>query len=267
MAKLFRKFAICYEQRRYRLNSSSRCPGSHRLRPPVLVTGLLALLLAACFGPDTPSFRDNVLIQCDQRTVTRGQFERAFEAARIAYSDDRSADRQIIADARLRLLNQMTEEIVIDRRAQDLGIVLDDQEMEAAITDIKADYPPGEFEQMLLESAISFALWKDRLRIRLLMQKVVDVDVAQALSITPQEIQAYYKAHETEFAVDDETAPQPDLTRHIVERLRRQKVEARYPQWIAALNEQYQLSINWDLWNQLQPDGTESSRRPKDESP
>ena len=42
---------------------------------------------------------------------------------------------------------------------------------------------------------------------------------------------------------------------------------ATYPQWVAELSKQYQLTINWELWNQFQPAGTESDSRPKDESP
>jgi hypothetical protein len=265
MDKIFERFAVCYEQTRASLRPRrAATPCGWGLGPAL---GLLALLLTACFGPDAPSSQDTVLIRCDQRTVTRAQFDRAFEAARIAYSDDRSVDDRVIAAARLRLLNQMSEEVIIDRRAQELGVVLDETEVEAAIAAIKADYPPGEFEQMLLESAISFALWKDRLQARLLMQKVVDMDLDQTQDISPREIQAYYRDHEAEFAVDDQAAPQADLTRHIVERLRRQKVEKRYPHWMAELRERYQLTINWEQWDQFQPAGTESASRPEEDAP
>ena len=90
-----------------------------------------------CSGPDKSSQQNAVLIRTDQQTVTQAQFERAFEAARIAYSDDRSVTPQTIENARLRLLNQMTEEVIVDRRAHELGIVLDDTEVEAAIQAIK----------------------------------------------------------------------------------------------------------------------------------
>ena len=58
-----------------------------------------------------------------------------------------------------------------------------------------------------------------------------------------------------------------DLTRRIVDRLRREKVEARYPQWMTRLREQYQLSIDWALWEQLHPADKESNDRKKEPSP
>jgi FKBP-type peptidyl-prolyl cis-trans isomerase (trigger factor) len=219
---------------------------------------------AGCSGPDSPSQQDAVLIRTDQQTVTQAQFERAFEAARIAYSDDRSVDPQVIENARLRLLNQMTEEVIIDRRAHELGIVLEDSELEAAIQAIKKDYPEGEFEQMLLESAIPYSLWKDRLRVRLLMEKVVDRELVQPVNITAEEIEAYYKTHEEDFAINDENPPEMDLKRHIVERLRLEKVEAAYPQWMEGLRVRYGVEINWELWEQSQHPDSKPKRQGKE---
>lgn len=204
------------------------------------------------------------MIRTDQQTITRAQFERAFAAARIAYSDDRSVDPRTIEDARLRLLNQMTEEVIIDRRAKELGIVLDDPELEAAIQEIKKDYPEDEFEQMLLESVIPYSLWKDRLRVRLLMEKVIDRELVQSLNITAQDIETYYKAHEEDFALQDGKSPEMDLKRHIVDQLRREKVEAAYPQWMNGLRTRYGVEINWELWEPSQGPGTGSNRQGKE---
>ena len=214
-----------------------------------------AIAVAACYGPDSPPPTDAVLIRTDQQTITLAQFERAFEAARIAYSDQRSVDPRVMENARLRLLNQMSEEVIIDRRADELGIALEDAELESAIQEIKKDYPEDAFEQMLLESAIPYSLWRDRLRVRLLMEKVVEQELAQPLTITAQEIEDYYKAHEDEFAVENGKTPELDLKRHIVDQLRRQKVEAAYPQWMDGLRERYQVEINWELWEQSQQPG------------
>jgi hypothetical protein len=212
---------------------------------------ILVIALAGCSGPDSHSSHGAVLIRTDQQTITLAQFERAFEAARIAYSDARSVDPQVIENARLRLLNQMAEEVIVDRRAKDLGIALEEAELEAAIQNIKQDYPEDTFEQMLLESAIPYSLWRDRLRVRLLMEKVVDQEIVQSLTITAEEIEAYYRAHEDEFLIDDgKTEAVVDLKRQIVDRLRREKVETAYPQWIEGLREQYQVEINWALWEQ-----------------
>ena len=239
-----------------------------RCRPPVLAhlalvaaCWVLMVAWAGCSGPDNLSQEDAVLIRTDRQTVTLAQFERAFEAARIAYSDDRSVDPQVIQDARLRLLNEMAEEVIIDQRASELGIVLDDPELETAIQAIKKDYPEDEFEQMLLESAIPYSLWKDRLRVRLLMEKVVDRDLVQSLNITARDIETYYKTHQEAFTAQDGETPEMNLKQHLLEQLRREKVEAAYPRWMDELRERYGVEINWALWEQSQgPDARPNSQ-------
>ncbi len=261
MRTIFGKVAISYTHAQPSVRQRWPLASAHVRRA---VCCALMVALAGCSGPEGPSQQEAVLIRTDQQTITRAQFERAFEAARIAYSDDRSVDPRVIQDARLRLLNQMAEEVIVDRRANELGIVLDDSELEAAIQEIKKDYPEDEFEQMLLESAIPYSLWKDRLKVRLLMEKVVDRDLVQALNITAQDIETYYKAHEEDFAVQDEDAPEMDLKRRIVEQLQRQKVEAAYPQWMDGLRKRYGVEINWELWEQSQGPEARSNSQGKE---
>lgn len=245
MRTIFRKVAIRYTHRQ----ASAPC---HRPQP-VRQAGralvwVLLIVLAACSGADDAGQQETVLIRNDRQVVTLARFERAFSAARIAYSDDSAVDPELIRQARVRLLHEMIEEVMVERRAEELGIVLDEPELEAAIQKFKKDYPADEFEQMLLESAIPYALWKDRLRMRLLMEKVVDRDLVQPLNITAQEIEAYYKAHEDEFAVDAQEIPEMELKHRILERLRRQKVEAAYRPWMEELRQRYGIEINWELW-------------------
>lgn len=250
MGKIFTRFAISYKRDQFRLTPSQ----------PVLaavaqwiIFGALLLTAAACSQTDGTSPHEAVLIRSDKQTVTRTQFERAFEAARIAYSDERSVNPRVIANARLRLLHQMAEELIVNRRAEELGIVLEETELDAAIEKIKQDYPENAFDQMLLESAIPYSLWKERLRERLLMEKVVDRELVQSLEITAGDIEAYYRAHEKNLAARTEASPETDLERTIVEQLRRQKVEAAYPQWMEGLRQRYRVEIDWELWERIQP--------------
>jgi hypothetical protein len=143
--------------------------------------------------------------------------------------------------------------------------VLDNRELEAAIRNIQKDYPEGEFKEMLLESAVPYSVWKDRLRVRLLMEKVVNKDLLPTLNITAREIEAYYKAHEDEFTVEDDELPKADLKRRMLEQLRRQKEEAAYPQWIDGLRKRYGVKINWSLWGKSQRPGVGAKDRKKEQ--
>jgi hypothetical protein len=128
----------------------------------------------------------------------------------------------------------------------------------------KKDYPEDEFEQMLLESAIPFALWRDRLRVRLLMEKVVDRELVQPVEITHRILKRTTAPMKKTWPPMMKKPPDMDLNRYIVEQIRREKVEAAYPQWMDGLRKQYAVEINWELWEQPQRPGSGSSSQGKE---
>lgn len=227
---------------------------------------LIALGLG-CSGPDSVNPAPDPLIRSQGRIVTLAQFERAFEAARIAYSDTRSVEPEVIEKARLRLLNQMVEELLAVCRAEELDIQLDDNELEAAIQAIRADYPENEFERMLLESAIPFSLWKERLGARLLMEKVIEQDLAPSVTIAVRDIEAYLQAYAADLAIEMAHPSDTHVKRRIAEQLRRKKVEASYPEWIDGLRNRFAVEIDWELWARSQPSQIATENQVKEPSP
>jgi hypothetical protein len=174
-------------------------------------------------------------------------------------------DRELIQQARLRFLHQLGEELVVARRAADLDIAIDDDALTAAVDAIKADYPEGEFEQMLLESAIPFPLWKERLRARLLVEKVAKVDLIDAMVVTTQEIETYYRNNADAFQVDEQKTVPDALKHRIIDQLRREKVEAAWPAWIENLKTRYGIDINWPLWEQAKETDEAANRRKEED--
>lgn len=231
---------------------TQRCRCFRATRTCLAIWSVVLTVWAGCSGPDHAAHHQDPLIRSNGWIVTLAQFERAFEAARIAYGDDRSMEPELMHNARLRLLNQMVDELMAERRAEELGVTLNDNELESVIQTMTKDYPENEFEQLLLESAIPFSLWRERLRARLLMEKVIERELVQPLTITVQEIEAFYQANETSFTVGGERPTDLDLKRQIVELLRREKVEAAYPGWMADLRDRFGIEINWELWAQSQ---------------
>ncbi len=277
MIKIYGRVAIRYAAFAWLLRPFRRplCKMDHKraaaifFRPaglPLLILIMGYMGVTGCMDTDGASHSQQILIRCDRQIVTRSQFERAFGAAWIAYSDDPTAGSDVAANARLRLLKQMTEEVIAHRRAVELGIVLREDELEAAIGDIKKDYPENQFSQMLLESAIPFSLWRDRLRARLLLEKVVREDLGRSIDVTEQEVQAFYEAHAEEFE-GLETESQTDLSHRMVQRIRREKVEAAYPDWMDGLQKRYGVEINWQLWDQIQGSDDLSVNHKRNASP
>jgi len=197
-------------------------------------------------------FDDVYLIRVSERIVTVSDFNQAFEIAKSAYPHSLPQNPDLLREAQIRMLDQLIEELLVLQRATELQIELTESEVARAIAAIKADYPEGVFEQMLLEYAVSYSFWVKRLKIRLLMEKVVEREVHQKITLTPEEIAKFYKEnYEGKYPVSDQDAEITDINKLIVKQLRRQKAEEAYRLWIKNLKGKYTVDINQSQWKRL----------------
>jgi len=218
---------------------------------PIIVIGVVLCLFGGCSDTDTNRGK-KVLIQVEDVVVTVSDFTQAFEILKADSQIDDADDNGALVEARLALLNQMTEEMLLAVRARELDIQITDAELEAAVANIKADYPEGEFEGVLLEYAVPYRFWLKRLKLRLLMDKVIAHELEGQVAITPEDIAAYYQAH---YAGQDQEAlaeqENDDLEALMVQQLRREKTETAYGAWIQRLKESHPIDINEQEWERL----------------
>jgi hypothetical protein len=225
----------------------------HSICPPVtLAVAILTVLFLLSCTDTALNFDDEYLIRVGERVVTVGDFNQAFEIAKSAYPHNFSQDSVLLKEAQIRMLNQMIEELIVLQRAAELQIELTEPEVTQAIANIKADYPEGVFEQMLLEYAVSYSFWEKRLKVRLMMEKVIDREVYQKITLTPEEIAGFYKEnYERNHLVSDQDPEKTNINELIVRKLRRQKSEDAYQLWIKNLREKYTVDINQPQWKRL----------------
>lgn len=208
-------------------------------------------ILVGCEDP-TPDRADEYLIRVGGKVVTVLDFNNAFEIVKTAYPHDIRQNPEEILKAQLRLLNQMAVEILILKRAEDLGIGLSDAEFEKIVDSIKADYPDGTFEETLLEFAVSYEAWENRLKTRLIIDKVIEKDLNERITITPADISKYYeenyKGRESDLS---EHGNSQNINEAIILRLRRQKTEEAYKMWVNELRDRYLIETNSALWEKM----------------
>ena len=210
----------------------------------LLGVALMALILAACANPD-PVDEKEYVIRVGDSLLTVFDFNKAFEMAKTAYPHNVMQDPVALRESRLRLLNQLTEQMLIMERAKELGIETSEMEVEKTISDIKKDYPEDVFEQTLLEYAVSYDVWEEGLKKRLLIEKVVTAELSGKINITPEEISKYYAGY---YKGDGLTSDLGDRSKNIDEiiitNLRRKKLEEAYKLWIKELQKKYTIEVN-----------------------
>lgn len=206
---------------------------------------VLAVMPVACSGGGSVG-SEEYLIRVENSVVTVADFRRAFEIAKSAYTHNEMQNSGVYQESLMRLLNQLTEELILMQRAKELHIGVSESEMETAIAEIKKDFPAGDFERALLEHAVSFHAWKQRLKIRLLVDKLIEQELSSQVTIGSEELTAYYENRNRREA---DTGP-PDEKR-IVTQLRRDKAETMYRSWIKDLEKRYTIQINEKEWKKI----------------
>jgi len=189
--------------------------------------------------------KDEYFIKVGNKTISVADFNKAFEIAKNAYPQSDIEQPEVIREVRWRLVQQMTEEMILLQRAEELGVTIKDSEVEKILEDLKKDYPDNAFQEVLLEYAIPYPSWKEGLKTRLLMQKVIVKELGDKIEITNDEISTYYEEH----FKDDDTSPEmkevpEDINNFIKNILRKEKMEKAYAFWIEKLKKNYAIEIN-----------------------
>jgi len=213
---------------------------------------LILVCLPGCSDIGTDAV-DAYLVRVGDQIVSVIDFNKAFEIAKTAYPHNIIQNPDDYKEAQIRLLNQMTEELILLERARELEIRVTEEELESAIAKIKEDYPDEEtFEQTLLEYAVSYQSWRKGLKTRLLMDKLVERELKNRIVITPEEIAKYYKEHYSREQVGPEPGESPQqIDTMIIDQLRREKTEAAYKSWIDNLQKRYAIEINKKEWEKI----------------
>jgi hypothetical protein len=215
----------------------------------ILISALVILLTSGVCGcqPETdPAVEGNaVLMTVDSEKIREDEFRRAYRVFRAAYGAEPDEPAAVERAAMLRFIQQWADQLVLMAHARDIGVVISDEALNKAIDAIRKDYPEGLFEQMLLENAINFEDWKEALRVRLTIDRLVQEELTDKVRISEEELAAHYRSHDPKTTLPEAEAGGSDrMDRLLVEQLRRQKTEEAYGPWIETLRSRYAVAID-----------------------
>jgi len=189
--------------------------------------------------------KDEYLIKVGNKTISVADFNKAFEVAKNAYPQNSIEQPEVIRKVRWRLVQQMTEEMILLQRAEELGVTINDSEVEKTLEELKKDYPDNVFQEILLEYAIPYRSWRKGLKTRLLMQKVIAKELGDKIEITNDDISTYYEEHFKDDDTSSDVKEVPEDVNNIIRNiLRKEKMEKAYASWIEELKKNYAVEIN-----------------------
>ena len=170
---------------------------------------MLALMVAS--GCNSSRGGEDVMAKVNGRKILASDVEKYYRNQTAGAPEQPSAEQ---ADSlKLSILRELIDNEILMQRAEKLGLLATDEEVEKKLNDVKAPYTPEEFTKRLQERNITLDDFKRDLRRSLTVDKVVNKEITSKINVTDQDVANYYNAHKPEFNLIE---PQFHLARIVV---------------------------------------------------
>jgi peptidyl-prolyl cis-trans isomerase SurA len=154
----------------------------------------LALVLAGCTSKQEAA---DVMASVDGRRIYRSDVEKYYQNQ--TSGSQRQPQAEQATNLRLNILRELIDDEILMRRAEKLGLLATDDEVDKKLNEIKSPYSQEQFNEKLKEKKLSVDDFKRDLRRSLTVEKVLNKEITSKINVTDQDITNYYNAHKSEF--------------------------------------------------------------------
>lgn len=156
----------------------------------------VALALAVLAGCKSQVGGD-VMATVDGRKIFRSDVDKYYENQVAAAQQQPSGEQA--TTLRLNILHQLIDDEILMRRAEKLGLLATDDEVDRKFNEIKSPFSQEEFEQRLKDKKLTLADFKRDIKRSITVDKVMNKEVSSKINVTDPDITGYYNAHKSEF--------------------------------------------------------------------
>lgn len=160
-----------------------------------------ALVLAAGCKKSAPP---NVAAEVNSRAITFDEIDKQYKLQFPNPTPEASEDQ--IAIQKLEVLRSMIDNEIMMQRAEKLGLVAPDADVQAKFNDLKAPYTQEEFQKQLDARKITADEFKAQLKRDLSIQKLFNKEITSHINITDKDVADFYNSNKAMFNL-----PEPQI--------------------------------------------------------
>jgi peptidyl-prolyl cis-trans isomerase SurA len=160
-----------------------------------LAAGVLLAGLAAC----NSQVGGDVVATVDGKKIFRSDVDKYYGNQLASNPAQQAPTGEQATALRLNILQQLIEEQVLMRRADKLGLLATDEEVDRKYNEIRSPRSEDEFAKQLANQKITLADFKREIRHSITSEKVMNKEVSSKISVTDRDITDYYNAHKGEY--------------------------------------------------------------------
>ena len=193
----------------------------------LLLLILLISSLAACNGKEKPAPPPPVPVAVvNGAAILPAEFERALAEEMALAKGEKPLTEEEMDSLKEAVLDNLVREKIMLRRARDLSLAVDDAELAGRIDEIRKDYGPERFDELFGVGKIDHEGWREALRTRMLLEKLIARDVNAGIQVTDGEAQKHFNANRKAYATEKKVRvaqivlPNRDRAEGILKRLK-----------------------------------------------
>ncbi len=161
------------------------------------LAALTAALLLAALAGCTSQVGGDVMALVDGRKIYASDVQKYFENQTSSAENAPTGEQS--TTLRLNILHELIDDEILMRRAEKLGLLATDEEVDRKYGEIRSPYTQEEFDKRLKEKKLTASDFKRDLRRSLTVEKVINKEVTSKINVSDQDITDYYNAHKAEF--------------------------------------------------------------------
>jgi hypothetical protein len=200
--------------------------------------GLWSLVAPADQADDSP-----VIAWVDGSPVTAAQ-----AASRLAGVSEVHEAAEMDGEWRALVLESLVDDVLVAREASRQGIAPTADDQREAFEELQAMFPdPDAFHLFLTERELDEGELRRRVTLQLTGARVYEAITAE-VTATPEQVEAYYEEHRTEFATHDGERPLLEVRDDIESLVTKTAKDAAFAEWLAAQREAVDVEVVSDEW-------------------
>ncbi len=149
----------------------------------------------------------------NNRAITYAELDKAYQWQFGNNADAATANEDLIMSQKLELLRSLIDSVIMEQRAEKLGLLAIDADVDAKINEMKAPYTKEEFQKQLDQRKMSMQDLKAQVRRELTIERLFNKEITSHISVTDADVAAAYNANKGNFNF---TEPQVHMAQIVV---------------------------------------------------
>src|SRR5215470_17147067 len=141
----------------------------------------------------------DLMASVDGRKILRSDVEKYYLNQTSGSEQPQLPVGEQATSLRLSILRELIDDEILMHRAEKLGLLATDEEVDRKMNEIKSPYTQEQFDQKLKDKKITLDDFRRDLRRSLTVEKVLNKEITSKINITDQDVSEYYNAHKGEF--------------------------------------------------------------------